>query len=150
MRHTYPLAIAALAVAGLQFAGCQRQSSSYTKVEPAHVEHVEGSDISRLTLTEKAMERLDVQTAPLAEAEVGEEGSKQARPVVPYSAIMYVPDGKTFVYTSPQPRTFVRQAVNVDYIEGDSAVLNEGPPAGTQIVTVGVAELFGTEIGVGH
>jgi len=150
MRHTYPLAIAALAVAGLQFAGCQRESSSYKKVEPAHVEHVEGSDISRLTLTEKAMERLDVQTAPLAEAEVGEEGSKQARSVVPYSAIMYVPDGKTFVYTSPQPRTFVRQAVNVDYIEGDSAVLNEGPPAGTQIVTVGVAELFGTEIGVGH
>ncbi|MEX2308957.1 MAG: hypothetical protein WD738_15255 [Pirellulales bacterium] len=150
MRLTFPFTIAALAVASVQLAGCQREASSYTKVEPAHVEHVEGSEISKLTLTEKAMERLDVQTVPVAEAEVGEEGSREARPVVPYSAVMYVPDGKTFVYTSPQPRTFVRHAVNVDFIEGDSAVLNEGPPTGTQVVTVGAAELFGAEVGVGH
>jgi hypothetical protein len=30
------------------------------------------------------------------------------------------------------------------------AVLSSGPPVGTRIVTVGVAELFGTEFGVGH
>lgn len=34
-------------------------------------------------------------------------------------------------------------------IDGDLAVLSHVPPAGTQIVTVGAAELFGTEFGVG-
>ena len=150
MRHTFPLAVAALAVASLQLSGCKGESSTYTKVEPAHVEHVEGSEISKLTLTEKAMERIAVETAPVREAEMGEAENRKARPVVPYSAVMYVSNGDTFVYTSPEPRTFIRQAVNIDFIEGDSAVLNEGPPAGTQVVTVGAAELFGTEFGVGH
>ena len=150
MRYGNPLAVAALVVAGLQLTGCQRESSTYTKVEPAKVEHVEGSEISRLTLTEKAMERLGVKTTPVREAQAEGAKNQQARPVVPYSAVMYVPSGETFVYTSPQPRTFVRQAVNIDYIEGDSAVLNEGPPTGTEVVSVGAAELFGTEFGVGH
>lgn len=150
MRYSTQLAFAALIIATLQVAGCQRASSTYTKVEPAKVEHVKGSEISKLTLTEKAMERLAVQTAPVSETQVGEAENQQARPVVPYSSLMYVPTGETFVYTSPEPRTFVRQAVNVDYIEGDSVVLIDGPPVGMQVVSVGAAELFGTEFGVGH
>ena len=150
MRPTYPLAIAALSVASLQLTGCQGESSSYTKVEPAHVEHVEGSDISKLTLTEKAMERLGVKTTPVREGKVEGSDDGQTRPFVPYSAVMYIPNGETFVYTSPQPRTFVRQAVNVDYIADDVAILKDGPPSGTEVVTVGAAELFGTEFGVGH
>ena len=149
MRHTYSLALAALAVASLQLVGC-REASTYAKVEPAHVEPMKGSEISKVTLTEKAIERLAVETAPIAETEVGEAENRQVKPAVPYSAVMYLPDGETFVYTSPAPRTFVRQPISIDFIEGDLAVLNEGPAVGTQIVTVGAAELFGTEFGVGH
>jgi hypothetical protein len=69
---------------------------------------------------------------------------------VPYSALIYSPQGETWVYTSPQPRTFVRHKVEVDYIKGDIAVLNAGPPVGTVVVSVAAAELYGTELKVGH
>ena len=73
MRHAYSLAIAALAIAGLQLSGCGK-SSSYTKVEPAKVEKVDG--INKVTLTEKAMERIGVKTAPLLEGKI--EGAANA------------------------------------------------------------------------
>jgi len=44
---------------------------------------------------------------------------------------------------------FVRHAITVDRIEADRAVLSAGPPIGTLVVTVGVAELWGIETGVG-
>jgi hypothetical protein len=115
------------------------------------VEHKEGEEFHKLTLTEKAMERLAVETAPVREEKV--EGAAEggaARLVVPYSALIYVADGSAFVYTSPAPRVFLRQPVEVDYIEGDTVVLKSGPPPGTQVASVGATELFGTEFGVGH
>lgn len=77
-------------------------------------------------------------------------GKGKTRKVVPYSALIYDPNGETWVYTSSSPRTFVRQEVEVDYIEGDMAVLDEGPSPGTVIAVVGVAELYGAEFKVGH
>lgn len=71
------------------------------------------------------------------------------RKVVPYSAVLYDPQGKTWVYTSPEPLTFVRQPIVVDFIEGDRAVLKEGPAVGTEVVTAGAAELFGVENKIG-
>jgi hypothetical protein len=43
----------------------------------------------------------------------------------------------------------VRQRVGVARIDGDLAILGSGPAPGTAVVTVGVAELLGTELGVG-
>lgn len=71
------------------------------------------------------------------------------RKVVPYSAVLYDPRGKTWVYTSPEPLVFVRQPIVVDFIEGDRAVLKEGPAVGTEVVTAGAAELFGVENKIG-
>ncbi len=34
-------------------------------------------------------------------------------------------------------------------VVGDAAVLRQGPSPGTRVVTVGAAELFGTEFGAG-
>ena len=69
--------------------------------------------------------------------------------VVPYAAVLYYAGGNTWAYTTPQPLTFVRQAIHIDYIEGDLAVLADGPPSGTEVVIVGAAELFGAETGIG-
>ena len=69
--------------------------------------------------------------------------------VVPYSAVLYDPQGKTWVYTSPEPLVFVRQPIVVDFIEGDRAVLKEGPAVGTEVVTAGGAELYGVVIKIG-
>jgi len=71
------------------------------------------------------------------------------RKVIPYAALIYDAEGGTWVYTKePNALAFVRYAVIIDFIEGDMVVLTEGPPAGTEIVTVGGQELFGTETGV--
>ena len=72
--------------------------------------------------------------------------------VVPYAAVLYGLHGETWVYTSPEPLVFLRQPVTIGDIEGDVAVLLEGPPVGTEVVTAGAAELFGVESGLdeGH
>ena len=51
---------------------------------------------------------------------------------------------------APEPRTFVRQEISIDHVDGDSAMLSDGPPAGTEVVTVGAAEVYGTEFEVAH
>jgi hypothetical protein len=71
------------------------------------------------------------------------------RKVVPYNAVLYDLKGQAWLYTSPSPRVFVRRPIKVDFVERDLAVLMEGPPAGTEVVTVGAAELYGAESGVG-
>lgn len=68
--------------------------------------------------------------------------------VVPYSAVMYHFDGSTWTYTNPEPFVYVRESITIDHIDGDVAFLSEGPPAGTTVVTVGAAELYGVEFGV--
>jgi hypothetical protein len=135
------IAVIAITV-GLQLFGCGLQHDERHVQHPAEVEHIEGTKLSRVILTERAMERLDVQTDKVGEA--------QAQKVVPYSALIYDTHGQTWVYTSPQQRTFVRHAVTVDRIEGDTAYLSEGPPAGTVVATVAVIEIYGTEYAVGH
>jgi hypothetical protein len=135
-----------VAVVGLQLAGCEK-SASYHKVEPFSKKTENG--ITKVTFTEKAMERAAVKTTPLQEGKIDGAENADPRLFVPYSALMYKPTGETFIYTSPNPRTFVRQPVNVDYIAKDVVVLKDGPPKGTEIVTVGAAEIFGAEVGNG-
>jgi len=77
--------------------------------------------------------------------ELSLKGSGAQQKVVPYSAIVYDTQGNTWVYTSPEALTFVRSPVTVDYIDGDKAILLEGPPVDTAVVTVGAEELYGAE-----
>jgi len=247
--------IGVLVIAGLQLSACGQKPEKHSKVQPAKVEPVQGTDLKRVTLTEKAAERLDIKTAPLRQARVartwtvggevarlpgaaaadrgkvavrvrlsvGEakrvEGGKTARilplaqtggappltaqpleipkkdddddmddrfkkttatfyyhldgqphnlrlgqrvrveldlsgsgtqrKLIPYAAVLYDTRGGTWVYTNPEPLVFVRQRINVDYIDGEQAVLSDGPAPGTAVVTAGGAELFGTELGIG-
>lgn len=236
-----------LTLAGLGLAACVPPApSGGPPLKPAQVEAIEGSAVKRVVLTEKAAQRLDIQTAvvveeavvrtravggeviaaPAAEVRVrvrlnqsdldqvdqdqpvfvrplddeddddeddgvevdevdgpddedddaadgggtlfyaplddaqrftpGERvwveltlaGGGALRRVVPYAAILYDLDGNTWVYTNPEPLVFVRQAVSVDFIEDGLVYLTDGPAAGTRVVTVGGAELYGTEVGL--
>jgi len=76
-------------------------------------------------------------------------GSSMPRKLIPHAALLYDAHGDTWVYTNPAPLVFVRQHISVNYIEGDRVVLFAGPPTGTAVVTVGAAELYGAETGVG-
>jgi len=149
MRHSKRwIAVLGLLVAVPQLSACTQTSAEATSgAGPATVEHVEGSeDVSRLTLTAKAVERIGIQTTPISETTV----AGKRRKVVPYGAVLYDAEGKTSVFVSSAPNTYVREPITVDYIQGDSAVLTAGPAVGTAVVSVGAAELYGTETGVGH
>jgi hypothetical protein len=119
--------------------GCTRKTEKATKVEAAHVEKNEETGLAHLTLTEQAATRLGIATTPVVA-----DGN------VPYAAVIYDDHGGTWVYTNPEPLNFVRQEITIDHIQGEVAVLSDGPAVGMNVVTVGVAELYGTESGVGH
>ena len=143
MRHRNRLIILIVIAAGLLLAACGGQASDdeVSGGEPAKVEPVGGTDLNRVILSAEAAKRLDIQTAP-----VRSEGSGTEM-VIPYAAVLYDPNGETWTYTNPEPLTFVRQDIKVDHIEGDLAVLLEGPPSGSAVVTVGATELWGIEYG---
>lgn len=142
MRHRIPWIVAIAMVLPLLLTACGGSSGSEESSGPATVELIEGTDISRITLTAHAVKRLDIQTAAVAKSGAGK--------VIPYAAVLYSPTGETWAYVSPQPMTFMRHAIVIDRIDGDKAFLSKGPAAGTKVATVGVAELFGAESGLGQ
>lgn len=74
--------------------------------------------------------------------------------VVPASAVLYDIYGGTWVYVESPEREgteakFMRNRVQLEWVEGDHAILSKGPAIGSLVVTDGAAELFGTEFGAG-
>lgn len=124
-------------------AGEVTPSPAATGVEAATLEKVEGQEVSKITLTESASDRLGLTTEPV---QPGADGKLQ----VPYSALIYDASGGTWVYTSPEPLVFVRAPVAVERIEASTVRLTSGPEPGTEIVTVGAAELLGAELDTAH
>ena len=150
MQNSNRWVVGVLIIAGLQLSACTTKQEIRAKIAPAKVEHIGKTGLNRLTLTAKAVERLDIKTVPVRDVEVARSGSGTPEKVVPYAAVLYDPQGETWVYTSPESQTYVRHRIKVDYIDKDQAVLLDGPPVGTQVVTVGATELFGTEFEIGH
>jgi len=83
------------------------------------------------------------------QVELAMMGNETTRLVVPDTAVIYDVNGGTWVYISPEPLKFLRYPIVVDYMRDGEAILLEGPPVGTKVVTVGVPELYGTDTGVG-
>lgn len=69
--------------------------------------------------------------------------------VIPWAAVLFDVHGGSWVYVRVAPQTFVRRRVDVQFVTGAEAVLARGPQPGTEVVTDGAAELFGTEFGFG-
>lgn len=135
MKHINRLAILVLIVAGL-LSACGPNTETVEKISPSKLEPIEGTDLSRVILTEKAAERIGVETVQASGLEV------------PYAAVIWDTEGNTWIYTNPEPLTFVRAPIVIDHIEGDTAFLAEELDAAITVVTVGVAEIYGTETGV--
>jgi hypothetical protein len=144
MRTRHHWVVILVIITALQISACTQQHVSAEKIMPVQLATIEGIDLKRLVLTEKAAERIDLQTAPVREEIIN--GTNHI--VVPYAAIIYDLHGETWLYTNPEPLTFVREEIIIDSIDGDKAILVKGPSQGTEVVTVGVAELFGAETGV--
>ncbi len=145
MSHKNRWLILVMIVASLALAACSEASATSGKIEPAIVEPLAGTEFNRVILTERAAQRLGIAMDPIREEEIDGE----MRMVAPYASVLYGLTGETWAYISPDTLTFVRTPITIEYIEGDMAVLLDGPPVGTEVVTVGVAELFGTDTGIG-
>jgi ABC-type oligopeptide transport system substrate-binding subunit len=131
--------VSILVIAVLQLSACSDTSSQAAGDEaPATVEPIKGTDKSSVTLSAQAAKRLDIKTAAIRRSASGAK-------VIPYDAVQYDADGKTFTYTSPERLVFVREPISVARIDGNRAILSAGPAAGTEVVTVGSQELYGSE-----
>jgi hypothetical protein len=135
-------------IAGVvSLSACGEASSGYdyetaSHHEPAELEPIKGTDVHRVIVDPEGVERAGIQTSPIRQNGQGM--------VMPYSAVIFDAEGHTYTYTSPEPRTYVRQKIVIDRVEGDSVMLFDGPPAGTEVVTVGAAFVYGTEFEVAH
>jgi hypothetical protein len=145
MKHARMAWITTIPLLALPLSSCQEGSGSETHATSAQVEEIEGSGLRQVTLSERAAERLGIETTAVRRA----NGPGAAVAAVPYSAVIYDPHGTAWVYIPTAPLTFVRHAVSISSIEGDVAYLRVAPPEGTQVVSVGVAELFGAEQEIG-
>ena len=141
--------MAALIVAAWALLGCQKQTF-VQHTPPATLEESGQKGIMKVRLTERAVERIGIETVQVREeALTGAEGA-MTRKVIPYGAIMYDKKGATWTFTNPEPLVYVRHSITVENIDGDKVILAEGPPAGTAVVMVGAAELMGAEHKYGH
>ena len=139
--------VVAILLVGLALSACARSSSEEADESAAEVQLIEGSEHARVILTAEALDRLGIETVAVRATATGPELGGL---VIPYAAVLYDAAGKTWTYTNPQPRVFVRQPIHIDHIAGDIAHLSSGPEVGTLVVTVGASELLGTEYEVGE
>jgi hypothetical protein len=127
----------ALITAAVALSACGTPAKEEGGEEAATVAPIKGTDTNLVTLKKEASETLGIKTTAITK-----EGQHE---VLPVAALVYAADGHTFTYASPRPNQYVRAAITVDRIDGGKVILKKGPPAGTNVVTVGSQELFGLE-----
>lgn len=146
------LAVVLLA-ASLVSASCSSgatPAATGTADAPVTVETVPGQVAKKVTLSERAAQRLGIETTALVPAQPSAPPAPST--VVPYSAVVYDSTGEAWVYVVAAPLAYVRQKVVVATVggaKGTDAVLSSGPPAGATVVVRGVMELYGAELGIG-
>lgn len=123
--------------------GCG-QEAAQEKVQPYELTATD-EGLNTVSLTQRASERLLLETAPITVANI----DGQELLTVPYAALIYDTSGGTWVYRQTEPLSYVRAEVTVDYIEGDTVVLTDGPDEGVEVAITSVAELYGADTGVG-
>lgn len=97
--------------------------------------------IRRVTLSAEANKRLGIVFADVT--------GSGTRLEAPYNALLYDASGREWVFVSPAPNVYMRTDIKVEQIDGDKVLYSRGPAAGSKVVTMGAAELYGIEFGVG-
>lgn len=137
MKLNFRLLMLIVVLLALPLSACAPAAAPEEEEKPVTLEPIAGTDLNRLTLTEKAAERLGLETVPVV--------SQEGQVVIPYAALLYDPSGQAWVYVNVGPLAFERQEITVDSIQGDQVILSKGPEAGANVVTLGATELYGSE-----
>jgi hypothetical protein len=127
----------ALITAAFALSACGTPAEEEGGEDAATVEPIKGTHTNLVILKKEASETLGIKTTAIKK-----EGGRE---VLPDAALVYAADGHTFTYSSPKPNQYVRAEVTVDRIDGRKVILKKGPPAVTNVVTVGSQELVGLE-----
>lgn len=137
-------AATSVAVAALGLSACataaQEEHPSISPMSIAKVRNSDGAEVARIRLTADAERRLGIETVKVT--------TRGQLLQIPLAAVFLDTKGTRWVYTRPEPRSYVRQAIGVAAEEGLTTFASKGPKAGTEIVTVGVPELWGAETGM--
>jgi hypothetical protein len=134
-----------LLIACLPLSACAEvEQASTGGYEPAKLEPVGGGETKRVTFTKEGATRTGLQTTSVAR--------RGDHLVVPYATLIYDSQGESYVYISPTPLTYLRVEVEVGRVERTRVLLTDGPPVGSEVVTVGAAEVYGAELDIagGH
>src|SRR2546430_16447166 len=86
MRRDYRLWAVVAILAGLQTAACKQKAEILSEIKPGKVERVQGTDLPRLTLTPKAVERLDIKAAARRGGRIEAPKRRAARGGIPRPA----------------------------------------------------------------
>jgi hypothetical protein len=131
-----------LIVACMLLSACTEvESSEVSGYQPSKVQPEAGTDGAlRVTFTQEGADRTGLETAPVR--------SDGRYSVVPYAAVIYDPEGLTYVYSRVEPLSYVRVQVEVERVDGNDVLLSKGPAVGTEVVTVGSIQVYGTELGI--
>ncbi|MCI0694779.1 hypothetical protein L0337_22580 [candidate division KSB1 bacterium] len=137
----YARRVVMLIMAGLQLSACQQKPDTPAQIDPTKVEYT-GEALHRVRLTAKRAEELGIKTAQVREEKI----SGKLRKVIPTTAVVYDQHGNTWTFKNPDSLVFVRERISVDHIDGDLAVLSNGPSVGAAVVTAGAHKLFSDEV----
>jgi multidrug efflux pump subunit AcrB len=136
------LGLALVGVSICALAGCgQAAPSAPRAAPPARMELIGPGKLPCVVLTPLGARRIGIQTAPATL-----QGTQVA---IPYSALLYEPDGRTAVYTKVSALAYTREFVTVSSISGNVVLLSGGLTPGAGVVTQGAEELLGVQNGVG-
>jgi len=134
--------------AGVALAGCGGSSGPSIPVS-AKLESAPGSKTGQIVLSPLGAQRIGVQTGrTVALPTPRHPAARQARVVIPYSAVVYDPSGVTYAFARVAPLRYQEVPITIDRIVGNSAYLVSGPKPGTAVVSVGAEELYGVQTGV--
>jgi len=141
MQYSNRWRLVASITVSLQLTACQQKPEAPANIEPSSRIEYSGQAVHRVRLTAKRAEQLGIKTAPVREETV----SGRLRKAIPAAAVIRDQRGNTWTFKSPDSLVFVRERISVDTIDGDLAILSDGPPVGAAVVTAGAAELFSDE-----
>lgn len=136
----FPTLLVLLAILFVALLSNSKKEEDHHFDNPAYVVESETGGIPTVVLTEKAVKRLNIQIVTTNKNQL----------VIPYSTIRYDKYGDTWVYTNPEPFTYIREQVYINSVGDDKVFLRESLPENINVVTVGVPELSGVEHGIGQ
>lgn len=130
-------------------------SSTHAQVTPAaRLIHTPGSPVSKIVLSALGAQRIGLTTATARPVSAPKHAKGKKAPaggprvIIPASAVIYDPSGKTYAFVSVGHLTYQEVQIVVDNMTATSAYLGSGPRAGATVVSRGAEELYGVQAGV--